>query len=55
MDQVSYENFRVWVYQHPDATIVTKWLLTEPIAFSLSSDTDTPTFYQTLAGVTHRK
>lgn len=52
-DQVEYEHFRAWVYMHPDSTIVSKWLLTEPIAFSLSSDTETPTFYQTLAGVTH--
>ncbi|WAR02243.1 UBP32-like protein [Mya arenaria] len=35
-DQVSYEHFRGWVYLHPDATTLTKWLLTEPIAFSLS-------------------
>ncbi|XP_052801941.1 ubiquitin carboxyl-terminal hydrolase 32-like [Mya arenaria] len=52
-DQVSYEHFRGWVYLHPDATTLTKWLLTEPIAFSLSCDMETPTFYQTLAGVTH--
>ncbi|XP_060562624.1 ubiquitin carboxyl-terminal hydrolase 32-like [Ruditapes philippinarum] len=52
-DQIDYETFRTWVYMNPDATIVTKWLLTEPISFSLSSDTETPTFYQTLAGVTH--
>lgn len=52
-DQVTYEQFVVWVMHHPDACIVSKWLLTEPISFSLSSDTETPTFYQTLAGVTH--
>ena len=52
---MTYEQFMVWIYQHPDACIVSKWLLTEPISFSLSSDTETPTFYQTLAGVTHCK
>ncbi|KAJ8312078.1 hypothetical protein KUTeg_009451 [Tegillarca granosa] len=52
-DQVGYEHFRSWIYQHPDATIITQWLLMEPVTISLSNDTDTPTFYQTLAGVTH--
>ncbi|XP_052268914.1 ubiquitin carboxyl-terminal hydrolase 32-like isoform X1 [Dreissena polymorpha] len=52
-DQVSYERFRRWVYSNPEATIITKWLLTETMAFTLSDDTETPTFYQTLAGVTH--
>ncbi|KAL3857432.1 hypothetical protein ACJMK2_012103, partial [Sinanodonta woodiana] len=52
-DQVSFEQFYTWVVQHPEATIVTRWLLMHPIAFSLSSDIETPTFYQTLAGVTH--
>ncbi|XP_021349870.1 ubiquitin carboxyl-terminal hydrolase 32-like isoform X2 [Mizuhopecten yessoensis] len=52
-DQVGFEQFRSWLYHHPDATIITKWLLMEPMTISLSNDTDTPTFYQTLAGVTH--
>lgn len=34
---------------------MTKWLLMEHMTVSLSDDTDTPTFYQTLAGVTHCK
>ncbi|XP_060064706.1 ubiquitin carboxyl-terminal hydrolase 32-like [Ylistrum balloti] len=52
-DQVGFDQFRSWLYHHPDATIITKWLLMEPMTISLSNDTDTPTFYQTLAGVTH--
>lgn len=52
-DQVSYEQFRSWVNQHPDATLLTKWLLLEPLSVTLSNDMETPTFYQTLAGVTH--
>lgn len=54
-DQVTFEQFRLWIFQHPGATIITKWLLMEDITISLSNDTDTPTFYQTLAGVTHCK
>ncbi|KAK7088275.1 hypothetical protein V1264_022210 [Littorina saxatilis] len=52
-DQVSFETFCTWVRDHPDATIISKWLLTETTTLSLSNDMDTPTFYQTLAGVTH--
>ncbi|KAH9503865.1 Ubiquitin carboxyl-terminal hydrolase 32 [Bulinus truncatus] len=52
-DQVSYEQFSNWLKQHPDATIISKWLLKESSSLSLSGDHDTPTFYQTLAGVTH--
>ncbi|KAK6968759.1 Ubiquitin carboxyl-terminal hydrolase 32, partial [Biomphalaria glabrata] len=52
-DQVSYEQFSAWLKQHPDATIISKWLLMESSSLSLSGDHDTPTFYQTLAGVTH--
>ncbi|ESO97937.1 hypothetical protein LOTGIDRAFT_153048 [Lottia gigantea] len=52
-DQVNYDQFCSWLRNHPDATVITKWLLMEPSAISLSNDMDTPTFYQTLAGVTH--
>lgn len=52
-DQVTYEQFYTWVRDHPDATIICQWLLTETTTLSLSNDMDTPTFYQTLAGVTH--
>ncbi|KAK3083744.1 hypothetical protein FSP39_002517 [Pinctada imbricata] len=52
-DQVNYDYFRLWIQRHPDATIMSKWLLMEPMVVTLSNDLDTPTFYQTLAGVTH--
>ncbi|XP_059179325.1 ubiquitin carboxyl-terminal hydrolase 32-like isoform X2 [Physella acuta] len=52
-DQVSYEQFSYWLKGHPDATIISKWLLLESASLSLSGEHDTPTFYQTLAGVTH--
>lgn len=37
---------------HKDATIFSKWLLLDS-TISLSSELETPTFYQSLAGVTH--
>lgn len=52
-ERISYEEFRDWLLAHPDATTVTRWLLAEPCHVSLSNDLETPTFYQTLAGVTH--
>lgn len=52
-DRVSYEHFRFWVLRNADATTITKWLLKEPASVTLSNDLETPTFYQTLAGVTH--
>ncbi|BFZ19073.1 hypothetical protein BsWGS_22113 [Bradybaena similaris] len=52
-DQVSYEQFSYWLKSHPDATVISKWLLTESSSLSLGGEHDTPTFYQTLAGVTH--
>lgn len=54
-DQVSYEQFSYWLKGNPDATIISKWLLLESASLSLSGEHDTPTFYQTLAGVTHCK
>jgi len=45
--------FRDWVVLHHDALTITRWLLKEKSTLSLSSDFDAPTFYQTLAGVTH--
>ena len=52
-DSVSYEVFRDWAVLHQDALTITRWLLKEKSTLSLSSDFDAPTFYQTLAGVTH--
>ena len=50
---MSYEVFRDWAVLHQDALSITRWLLKEKSTLSLSSDFDAPTFYQTLAGVTH--
>ncbi|KAI0214878.1 Ubiquitin carboxyl-terminal hydrolase 32 [Lamellibrachia satsuma] len=52
-DSVSFESFRSWIMTHPEATSVSKWLLVEKHNVSLSNDLETPTFHQTLAGVTH--
>ncbi|GFR71289.1 ubiquitin carboxyl-terminal hydrolase 32 [Elysia marginata] len=52
-DQVSFDTFAAWLRLNPEATIISKWLLVESASLSLSGEHDTPTFYQTLAGVTH--
>ncbi|XP_037289082.2 ubiquitin specific protease 32 isoform X1 [Rhipicephalus microplus] len=52
-EKVTFEEFQEWLEQHPDATSLTRWLLNEPSSVTLSNDLETPTFYQTLAGVTH--
>lgn len=49
---VSFDQFRSWVLIHKSATILSKWLLVDSCV-SLSSDLEAPTFYQSLAGVTH--
>lgn len=54
-DRVSYDEFRSWLTQYPDATSLTRWLLSKPCSVSLSNELEMPTFYQTLAGVTHCK
>ncbi|KAJ8972102.1 hypothetical protein NQ314_000328 [Rhamnusium bicolor] len=51
-DKVTFEDFRAWIIYNKEATILSKWLLSNPCV-SLSSELETPTFYQTLAGVTH--
>ncbi|CAH1110200.1 unnamed protein product [Psylliodes chrysocephalus] len=51
-DKVSFEDFRAWIIYNKEATVLSKWLLSNPCV-SLSSELETPTFYQTLAGVTH--
>lgn len=52
-EKVTYEDFREWLRAHQDATAITRWLLQERSTVSLTNDSETPTFYQTLAGVTH--
>lgn len=51
-DKVGFEEFKAWIKYNKEATILSKWLLSNPCV-SLSSEVETPTFYQTLAGVTH--
>ncbi|XP_021208198.2 ubiquitin carboxyl-terminal hydrolase 32 isoform X2 [Bombyx mori] len=49
-DKVTFDQFRSWLLIHKDATVLSKWLLSE---VNDVYDLETPTFYQTLAGVTH--
>ncbi|XP_074026841.1 ubiquitin specific protease 32 isoform X2 [Leptinotarsa decemlineata] len=51
-DKVTFEDFKAWIIYNKEATVLSKWLLSAPCV-SLSSELETPTFYQTLAGVTH--
>lgn len=51
-DRVGFEHFRAWIQYNKEATVLSKWLLTNSCV-TLSSELETPTFYQTLAGVTH--
>lgn len=50
-ERVTFEQFRSWLLIHKDATILSKWLLFDK--GNHVHDLETPTFYQSLAGVTH--
>lgn len=50
-ERVTFDQFRSWLLIHKDATVLSKWLLFD--RNSTPQDLDTPTFYQSLAGVTH--
>uniref|UniRef100_A0A8C0FSP8 ubiquitinyl hydrolase 1 n=1 Tax=Bubo bubo TaxID=30461 RepID=A0A8C0FSP8_BUBBB len=52
-EKVNYEKFRVWLLHNKDAFTFSRWLLSGGVYVTLTDDSDTPTFYQTLAGVTH--
>eukprot|EP00095_Tigriopus_kingsejongensis_P012381 snap_masked-scaffold190_size271632-processed-gene-1.19 protein:Tk12381 transcript:snap_masked-scaffold190_size271632-processed-gene-1.19-mRNA-1 annotation:"ubiquitin carboxyl-terminal hydrolase 32" len=52
-DKVNYETFAHWIDEHPRAFSVSEWLLVPNLHLNLVNKLDTPTFYQTLAGVTH--
>lgn len=54
-EKVNYEKFRVWLLHNKDAFTFSRWLLSGGVYVTLTDDSDTPTFYQTLAGVTHCK
>ena len=51
-DRVTFDQFKSWILIHKDATVLSKWLLLDACV-NLSSELETPTFYQSLAGVTH--
>ncbi|KAE8624792.1 hypothetical protein XENTR_v10006050 [Xenopus tropicalis] len=52
-EKVNYDKFRNWLLQNKDAFTFSRWLLSGGVFVTLTDDSDTPTFYQTLAGVTH--
>ncbi|KFV80157.1 Ubiquitin carboxyl-terminal hydrolase 32, partial [Struthio camelus australis] len=52
-EKVNYEKFRSWLLHNKDAFTFSRWLLSGGVYVTLTDDSDTPTFYQTLAGVTH--
>ncbi|KAG7279753.1 hypothetical protein CRUP_021369 [Coryphaenoides rupestris] len=52
-EKVNYERFRSWLLQNKEAFTFSRWLLSGGVCVTLTDDSDTPTFYQTLAGVTH--
>ncbi|XP_058455432.1 ubiquitin carboxyl-terminal hydrolase 32 isoform X2 [Malaya genurostris] len=51
-DRVTFEQFKSWIQIYKGATVLSKWLL-QDTCVNLSSELETPTFYQSLAGVTH--
>ena len=56
-DRASYEQFCSWLLKHSHVMKLSAWLLQDSNkpGLRLSDESDTPTFYQTLAGVTHCK
>ncbi|XP_077167339.1 ubiquitin carboxyl-terminal hydrolase 32 isoform X2 [Paroedura picta] len=52
-EKVSYDKFRSWLLHNKEAFTFSRWLLSGGVYVTLTDDSDTPTFYQTLAGVTH--
>uniref|UniRef100_A0AAY4DKB7 ubiquitinyl hydrolase 1 n=1 Tax=Denticeps clupeoides TaxID=299321 RepID=A0AAY4DKB7_9TELE len=52
-ERVNYERFKSWLLQNKEAFTFSRWLLSGGVCVTLTDDSDTPTFYQTLAGVTH--
>jgi len=52
-DRASFEQFTVWLEKNNQDLGLARWILSPNSNLSLVSHLDTPTFYQTLAGVTH--
>lgn len=51
-DRINFEQFQAWMLKNRTSTVLSKWLLSDN-CISLTSELETPTFYQSLAGVTH--
>lgn len=51
-DRVGFEQFRAWITRHERATVLSRWLMIDS-GVNLTTELETPTFYQSLAGVTH--
>lgn len=51
-DRVNFEQFKQWITKNERATVLSRWLLLES-GVHLTTELETPTFYQSLAGVTH--
>lgn len=51
-DRVGFDQFKQWIIRHERATVLSRWLLIDS-GVNLTSELETPTFYQSLAGVTH--
>jgi len=52
-NKVNFEHFSHWIEKNVENLEIGKWLLSPNNSLSLICHTETPTFYQTLAGVTH--
>ena len=50
---MNFETFSRWMTDNPSVLGVSEWLLRPNSNLTLINRLDTPTFYQTLAGVTH--
>ncbi len=51
--RVTYEQFSRWLELNPECLGISRWMLGPNTTLSLNNKVDTPTFYQTLSGVTH--
>lgn len=51
-ERVNFDQFKQWITRHQRSTVLSRWLLLESCV-NLSTELETPTFYQSLAGVTH--
>jgi len=52
-DRATFDQFSGWIEKNHEDLGLARWLLSPNSNLSLISHLDTPTFYQTLAGVTH--